>query len=126
MNCSFKRSNKACGDIKRMRAAISSITNGKPSKRAQMAETVLTFSALSTKSGRTARARSANKVNAGKFEAVSRSMDEVSLGTSNAGTGYSHSPETRKDSRLVAKIFRQEQAERREEASEATSSMRCS
>src|SRR6266542_1029256 len=91
-----------------------------------MVETALIFSALSKKSGRTARARSANKVRAGKFEAFSMSMDEVSLGTLNAGTGYSHSPGIRKDSRLVARIFKREQVERREEASEATSSIRCS
>jgi hypothetical protein len=64
VNRSDSRSRICSGDIARIRAAASSIANGKPSSREQIWAMVAVFSMVSSKPGTAAAARSANSATA--------------------------------------------------------------
>ena len=84
-------------------AAASSIASGSPSSRAQISATMGAVASVSSKSGRTALARSAKSATA-SFVASAAAFDRWSYsGRRSVGTRYSCSPWTRSGARLVTR-----------------------
>ena len=100
-------------DSARTRAAASSIASGIPSRRLQISSTVAEFASVTTKSGRTRRARSANR------SIASSPIDSD-------GTRNVTSPGTPSGSRLVASSRSAGQAPSSSVVSAADASRRCS
>ena len=92
----------SAGVIAAIRAAASSIASAIPSSRRTAAATAAAFSAVTTNSGLTAAARSANSRTASAWVIAVRSASVP--GTASGGTGTSRSPSIPRPSRLVAKI----------------------
>ena len=84
----------AWGVRTRIRAAASSIASGRPSRRTQISATAGAFSFVTSKPGRTARARSMNSATASYCESCDSDGRLAGSGRPSGGTGYSCSPDT--------------------------------
>src|SRR5215831_2521779 len=98
------RSSSAAGSSSRVRAAASSIASGRPSRRRQISATAASLPAVSSKSGRTARARSTNSPTAGQAATSPAETLPEPAGNASGGTGYSRSARSPSTVRLVATI----------------------
>jgi hypothetical protein len=87
-----------------VRAAASSIANGRPSSRRHSSTTTPPLAWVRAKPGRTARARSTNNATAGEASSACTGTPVGSAGSDSAATGYSCSAPNPSTLRLVAKI----------------------
>ena len=115
----------AAGERILLRAAASSMASGNPSTRWQIAATLDAFFSVNANAGRTARARSMNRLTASFRSRISR--DPAADGGSGNGSMESAcSPRTCNGARLVARICSAGQASRMCATTSATPAMRCS
>lgn len=115
----------ACGASTLVRAAASSIANGKPSNRLQISAMAIAFSGVIAKPGWIARARSINSATAGTATISAGGGNRPRAGSASGETGNSRSPRMRRGARLVASIVSAGQWLSRS-ARAGTASRRCS